>query len=139
MENKNIKLTQTVHDYFSRNQFDKCVELAAETVQITAYAFGMTFNGRDEFRAFMQGFKQAFPDMVIEHNNILGDGSQVAVEFTAKGTHTGPLQTPAGEIPASGKKVALNVIEVYEWDNDRFTKMANYQDSASLMRQIGAL
>jgi steroid delta-isomerase-like uncharacterized protein len=139
MENKNIKLTQAVHDYFSRNQFDKCVELAAETVQITAYAFGMTFNGREEFRGFMQGFKQAFPDMVIEHNNILGDGSQVAVEFTAKGTHTGPLQTPAGEIPASGKKVALNVIEVYEWDNGRFTKMANYQDSASLMRQIGAL
>jgi steroid delta-isomerase-like uncharacterized protein len=139
MENKNINLTQAVHDYFSRNQFDKCVELAAETVQITAYAFGMTFNGREEFRSFMQGFKQAFPDMTITHDNILADGDKVAVEFTARGTHTGPLQTPAGAIPASGNKVSLNVIEVYEWHNGRFTKMANYQDSGSLMRQIGAL
>ncbi|MCA9996163.1 MAG: ester cyclase [Anaerolineales bacterium] len=137
--NQNKDLTKAVHTHFSKNQFDKCVDLAAENVQIVAYAFGMTFNGRNEFRGFMQGFKQAFPDMTISHDNVLADGNKVAVEFTAQGTHTGPLQTPAGEIPASGNKVSLNVIEVYEWENGRFTKMANYQDSASLMRQIGAM
>lgn len=135
----NKTLTKSIHDYFSKNQFDKCVELADEKVQIVAHAFGLTFNGRDEFRGFMQGFKQAFPDMTISHDNILADGDKVAVEFTARGTHTGPLQTPAGEIPASGKKVSLNVVEVYDWHNGRFTKMANYQDSASLMRQIGVM
>lgn len=139
MENPNVALTKSIHHNFSMNQFEKCVELAAENVQIVAHAFGLTFNGHDEFRGFMQGFKQAFPDMVITHNNILSDGNQVAVEFTAKGTHAGPLQTPNGAIPASGNKVSLNVIEVYEWQNGKFTKMANYQDSGSLMRQIGVM
>ena len=139
MTNQNISLTKEIHDNFSKNQFDTYVELAAENVQIVAHAFGLTFNGRNEFRGFMQGFKQAFPDMTISHDNVLADGSKVAVEFTARGTHTGPLQTPAGDIPASGKKVVLDVVEVYEWHNGKFTKMANYQDSGSLMRQIGAI
>jgi len=137
MDNK--ILTKALHDNFSENQIDKCVELADEKVQVVAHAFGQEFHGRDEFRKFMMGFKEAFPDMIIAHNSILAEGEKVAVEFTAHGTHTGSLQTPSGEIPASGKKVSLNVVEIIEWKNGHVTKISNYQDSGSLMRQIGAM
>jgi hypothetical protein len=63
----------------------------------------MTFRGRDEFSHFMMGFKQAFPDMVIRHKNVVTKGSKVAVEFTASGTHTGSLQTPNGLVPATNQ------------------------------------
>ncbi|MCB0522827.1 MAG: ester cyclase [Saprospiraceae bacterium] len=139
MENNHSKLTQQLHDYFSANQFDKCAELAAPDVRVTAHAFGMSFHGQEEFRNFMMGFKQAFPDMVLHHDSLVSNGNKVAVEFTATGTHTGPLQTPAGPIPASGKKVALKVAEFYEWENGKFKEMANYQDAGTLMRQIGAM
>ena len=139
MENPNVKLTKEIHDNFSSNQFEKCANLAAPNVEITAHAFGMTFKGKQEFGHFMQGFKQAFPDMVIRHDSIVGNGNKVAVEFTATGTHTGPLKTPNGDIPPSGKKVNLKVAEFYEWENGHFTKMKNYQDAADLMRQIGAM
>ena len=139
MQNQNEQLTRELHNHFSNNQFDKCVELADENVQITAHAIGMNFNGREEFRNFMQGFKQAFPDMRLQHKNIVSNGNKVAVEFTATGTHTGTLQTPAGPIPPSGKTVELYVAEFYEWNDGKFTKMVNYQDAGSLMRQIGAM
>lgn len=139
MDNQNVNLTKEVHDNFSADNFDRCMELADENVQVVAHAFGMTFNGKEEFGNFMQGFKQAFPDMKLEHKNIVGDGNKVAVEFTAHATHTGPLQTPGGVIPASGKKVELNVSEFYEWENGKFKRMSNYQDAGSLMRQIGAM
>ncbi len=139
MEHQYEKLTRDIHDHFSANRFDRCVALAAEDVQVVAHAFGMTFNGRDEFRNFMAGFKQAFPDMRLEHVNIVSNGGRVAVEFTAYGTHTGPLQTPAGTIPPSGNEVTLNVAEFYEWQDGLFTRMVNYQDAGSLMRQIGAM
>ncbi|MBK8504240.1 MAG: ester cyclase [Saprospiraceae bacterium] len=139
MKNSNEELTREVHDCFSKNNFDKCVKLASPNVKVTAHAFGMTFNGPEEFRAFMQGFKEAFPDMVVHHDSIVSEGGRVAVEFTAKGTHTGPLKTPAGVVPPSGKKVELKVAEFYQWNNGRFTSMSNYQDAASLMRQIGAM
>jgi steroid delta-isomerase-like uncharacterized protein len=139
MKNFNEELTRELHAGFSANDFEKCVKLASPNVRVTAHAFGMTFNGPEEFRAFMQGFKEAFPDMVLQHDSIVGEGGRVAVEFTAKGTHSGPLRTPAGTIPPSGKKVELKVAEFYEWNNGRFTSMSNYQDAGSLMRQIGAM
>ena len=138
MDNQYENLTKEVHDSFSADNFSRCMELADENVQVIAHAFGMTFNGKQEFGNFMQGFKQAFPDMTLEHKNIIAQGNKVAVEFTAHGTHTGPLQTPAGTIPPSGKKIALNVSEFYEWENGKFVRMANYQDAGSLMQQIGS-
>lgn len=139
MENQNEKLTKEVHDNFSSDNFDRCLELADENVEITAHAINMNFKGKDEFRNFMMSFKSAFPDMKLIHKNILSSGNKTAVEFIAEATHTGTLQTPAGDIPPSGNKIKLNVSEFYEWENGKFKKMSNYQDIGSLMRQIGAL
>ncbi|NOT36606.1 MAG: SnoaL-like domain-containing protein [Saprospiraceae bacterium] len=135
----NAEMTSKVHDLFSKNQFDECTKYATPNVQIVAHSMGASFNGQEEFLNFMAGFKQAFPDMVITHNNILGIGEKVAVEFTAIGTHTGPLQTPNGAIPASGKKVELKVSEFWEWKDGKISKITNYQDAVSLLRQIGAM
>jgi steroid delta-isomerase-like uncharacterized protein len=140
MANNNEQLTRDLHGYFSQNQFEKCLEMASDDIKINAYAIGMTFNGKDQFMGFMQGFKSAFPDMVINHTNILSSGNKVAVEFTAKGTHTGTLHTPGGDIPATGKPISLNVSEFYEWDdNGKLKSFSNYQDIATLLRQIGAM
>ncbi len=139
MGKKYEQLTRELHDLFSNNEFDKCLEMVAENAEITSMAAQMTFRGRSEFANFMMGFKQAFPDVTITHKNMVTNGNKVAVEFTATGTHTGPLQGPTGVIPPTGKKVTINASEFIEWQDGRFTKLVNYQDSASLMRQIGVI
>jgi steroid delta-isomerase-like uncharacterized protein len=139
MENQNEALTRQLHDSFSADQFSDCLAMAADDVRINAYAFNMNFNGKQEFLGFMQGFKQAFPDMKIRYRNVISQDNKVAVEFTAAGTHTGPLQTPAGSIPPTGKSVELDVVELLEWDNGKLKSIHNYQDAGSLMRQIGAM
>lgn len=139
IENQNLSLTRKIHDHFSANQFDACLDMAAENVKITAYAFGMVFNGKTEFNEFMQGFKQAFPDMKLEHTNEICEGDRVGLQMTAKGTHTGPLQTPLGIIPPSGKTVELKVAEFFVWNNGLLQSIDNYQDAGTLLRQIGAM
>ncbi len=139
MENQNEQLTCQLHDTFSNDQFDKTMELVSENVQVKAYAFGMTFNNKDGFAGFMQSFKTAFPDIKIKHTNIVSYGKNVAVEFTAQGTHNGPLQTPAGAIPATGKPVTFTVSEFMVWENGKLMSLHNYQDAGSIMRQIGAM
>lgn len=139
MTTTNEQLTCEIHDYFSNNQFEKCIDMATDDVQVTAYAIGVVFNGKEQFMGFMQGFKQAFPDLTIHHTNILSSGNQVAVEFTGQGTHTGNLQTPAGVIPASGNVVKFNVAEFMIWENGKLKSIANYQDSGTMLRQIGVV
>src|ERR1043166_8652995 len=132
MKNTSKENSVAIHDAFSKNEFDKVLALCHDDVEVHAYAFGMTFHGKDGFMSFMQSFKSAFPDVMIQHNNIIEQDDRVALEFTGNGTHTGDLQTPAGAIPATGKKVELTVSEFMVWENGKLKSLHNYQDAGSL-------
>ena len=135
--NTNIEqLTREIHDTFSNNQLDKTLEFVSDNVKVSAYAFGLSFQGREGFAGFIQGLKTAFPDIVINHTNLISSGNQVAVELIAHGTHTGPLHTPNGIIPPSGRKVDFTVSEFMVWEHDKLVNLHNYQDAGSIMRQI---
>lgn len=135
----NQERTKAVHDAFSRNRYDDVLALAADDIEVVAYAVGQTLHGKEQFRDFFMAFKTAMPDLVIEHTNTIAAGDQVVVEFVAIGTHTGPLMTPAGTVPASGNRVTLHVIEVHQWRDGKLSRMVNYQDSMSLLVQVGAI
>ena len=136
----NAAISKKAHMLFSENKFDEVVALAADNIQVISYAAGQTFNGKDEFRNFMAGFKTAFPDLKINHTNVFEDGKgNVALEFEATGTHTGPLAGPGGTIPPTGKSVKLFVSETHRIENGKIVAIHNYQDSGSLMAQLGVL
>jgi steroid delta-isomerase-like uncharacterized protein len=134
---ENAALARRIYQLFSDDKLDDALELVAEDVEAVLVPFGQTFHGREGFTGFMQGFKGAFPDIRISVTNQVATDDQVVSEFTARGTHTGPLQTPAGAIPATGRTVDLIVCEVMRVKNGRITSLHNYQDAASIMRQLG--
>jgi steroid delta-isomerase-like uncharacterized protein len=135
----NARLTRTIYDLFNQDKIEEALAYATEDVTLNLYALGLDFVGREGFAAFMQGFKQAFPDLKIEVTNQVADDDQVACEITAVGTHNGPLATPAGQIPPTGKTVHFTVCEVWKIRDGKFYSLHNYQDSASIMRQIGLM
>lgn len=133
----NAALARRIYQLFSDDKLDDALELVAEDVEAVLVPFGQTFHGRDGFTGFMQGFKGAFPDIRISVTNQVATDEQVVSEFTARGTHTGPLQTPAGAIPPTGRTVDFIVCEVIRVKNGRIASLHNYQDAASIMRQLG--
>src|SRR5690242_4758046 len=100
--------------------------------------FGQVHHGHAGFREFMSAFTTAFPDIRIEVKRQVADDSRVVAELIAHGTHKGPLLTPGGAIPATGKKVTFTVCEVWDIDAGKLVGLRNYQDAASILRQIGA-
>lgn len=135
----NAALSAELHARFSRNDLAGALELADDDIEMIGYGLGLNLKGKEAFLNFMQARKTAFPDINVEHTNVVANGDQVAVEFVATGTHTGPLKTPTGEIPASGNPVTLNVLELHTWRDGKLVKIVQYQDVASTMRQIGVL
>jgi steroid delta-isomerase-like uncharacterized protein len=133
----NAALARRIYQLFSDDKLDDALELVTEDVEAVLVPFGQTFNGREGFTTFMQGFKGAFPDIRISVTNQVATDDQVVSEFTARGTHTGPLQTPAGAIPATGRTVDFIVCEVMRVKNGRIVSLHNYQDAASIIRQLG--
>ena len=135
----NAALARRIYQLFSDDKLDDALELVTEDVEAVLVPFGQTFHGRDGFTGFMQGFKGAFPDIRISVTNQMATDDQVVSEFTARGTHTGPLQTPAGAIPPTGRTVDFIVCEVMRIKHGRIASLHNYQDAASIMRQLGLI
>jgi steroid delta-isomerase-like uncharacterized protein len=135
----NAELSHELHNAFSEDRYDDVLALAADDIEVVAHSVGQTFRGKQQFRDFFMSFKTALPDLTIRAINTIAEGDHVAVEFVASGTHTGPLMTPGGAIPASNNQVKLNVCEVHQWKDGKLSRLVNYQDAMSLMVQVGAL
>lgn len=66
-------------------------------------------------------------------------GDTVVAEGTWSATHTGPLATPAGEVPATGIAVRLPFVVVLRTAGDGVASMHVYYDQLSFMAQLGLI
>ena len=133
------QLAREMYGRFGRNDFQGVLELVTDDIEATIIPFGQTFKGKEGFLQFMHGFKDAFPDMEINiDNQVIGD-DQVVNEISTTVVHTGTLETPAGAVPPTGRTVNFTVCEVWGIRDGKVASLRNYQDAASLMRQLGIM
>lgn len=134
----NAEMARNLYAAFNRGDLEGALEAAADDVVVLLTPFGQTFRGKAGFKDFMGGFKQAFPDLKITVTNQVASESHVVCECSWTGTHTGPLVSPAGEIPPTGKPVAGALFcEVWEIRDGKLVHLTNYQDVSSWLRQLG--
>ncbi len=135
----NATLARRIYELFSNDDFEGALALAAEDVEVVFVPAGQTFRGHEGFMQFMQNFKTAFPDIKLTITNQVATEDSVVSEFIASGTHTGPLMSPAGEIPPTGKRAEWPVCEVWRTRDGKLTSIHNYQDMATMLRQLGLI
>lgn len=83
-------------------------------------------------------FREAFPDAKGTPQLVLVDDRNVTSITWVTGTHTGPLKTPSGEIPPTGKKIGEFVFHSVTLDAaNRATSEVLVNDMGSLLFQLG--
>jgi hypothetical protein len=63
----------------------------------------------------------------------------VASEHIGSFTNTAPLQSPAGEIPPTGRRAELQIAEVYQMKDGKLALLRAYYDVATMLRQLGVM
>src|SRR6267378_6325967 len=97
----------------------------------------MKLKGPQANKEYNQNFITAFPDARADAKNIFAQGNHVIVEGVFTGTHNGTLKTPMGEVPATGKKVKGEYVQIFEVDRGLVKKAQLMFDQVQLMTQIG--
>ena len=64
--------------------------------------------GRATLERRLAVFDEGTPDVQISVDEVIADGNRIGVRYTARGTHTGPLRLPMGEIQPSGKEFSYS-------------------------------
>ena len=88
--------------------------------------------GPDAFLAFQSAFLQAIPDMQIEIVNLLADETDVCIQWTATGTHSGP---GLGMAP-SGQKVSFRGVTWFQTKNSQVVGGRDFWNQEALMRTL---
>lgn len=106
--------------------------LAHDVEMVTPLA---TLNGPEEVRAYVQGMHATFTDW---HHDVAVEsaGELVVAEGTWNGTHTGPMPTPRGELPATGKRVTLPFAGIFRVRDGQIVSVHNYFDQMAFMAQV---
>ena len=94
--------------------------------------------GAEKIVELNQGWKTAFPDAAGTVTSAIASGNMAVLEVTWKGTHTGPLGTAEGTIPASGKHQETPAVCVFVFEGGKINESRMYFDALTLLKQIGA-
>jgi steroid delta-isomerase-like uncharacterized protein len=95
--------------------------------------------GAAAFRAMGEAFRTAAPDNRIEAVRTFETGDTIIVEGVYSGTHTGPLASPAGSIPATGRAFSFPFCDVLRAQDGKFVSHHIYWDNVTFLAQLGLL
>jgi steroid delta-isomerase-like uncharacterized protein len=97
------------------------------------------FEGGDAAAQYGMGWIRAFPDARITVNNEVASGAWVAQEITFEGTHEDTLHGPAGDIPATHKRLVGRAVQIFKVEGDAITDTRLYYDQVQVMTQLGLM
>lgn len=107
----------------------------AEDAVFHVMAMPTPFVGREAVAGVIEMFFQggAFTDTHMELRSMVADGSRLVIEFLYEGTNTGVFL----HRPATGERVSMPMIGIYEIEAGYIVRARLYYDCALMLRQLG--
>jgi steroid delta-isomerase-like uncharacterized protein len=100
---------------------------------------GAEMRGFEAMKPLLAAYIGAFPDMRHHVKHWVASGDAVAVELEVTGTHTGPMPTPKGLVPATGRKVVWESCDYIRVKDGRIISWHGYYDSVPFLAALGLL
>ena len=135
---ENIEVVRRFGEALTNRDWAAFDELVAEDCEWTDVPSGRTMHGRDELIAGCKSFTTAFPDFSVESVTLIGQGDLVANEWSARGTHDGPLPRPdGGHDEPTGRSFARSGVGIVELRNHQIVRYRDHFDRQAMTLQLG--
>ena len=108
----------------------------------TDMSIGVTYRGHDGPMGVgktVEVYAKAFPDMHREIHRFYNVDDLVIAELHLQGTHKGPLPTPMGILPPTGKRMDAPCCDVFRLVNGKIQSFNCYPSGTVIFAQLGVL
>ena len=117
-------------------------ELAAPDM-LLQYSLHEPRRGREDIKAFMTGFREAFPDLNFwGAADLIVEGDYVVGRWEGGGTHTGPAFSDflSGSLPAAtGRKMRFMGTTVLKIVDGKIVEEVGLDDGVTALTQLGLI
>jgi steroid delta-isomerase-like uncharacterized protein len=135
----NLHLATEIYNLVNQNDIDHLRDHYAKNVTLESEGTHEKIKGRDGVVEYVRNFKTAFPDLQLKLTRQVVSTNYVVNEYTANGTHHGPLHSPTGDIRPTGRAISVPVCEVMHMKDGEIISSRQYWDSATLLNQLGVI
>ena len=125
------------HESWDLRDPDRGAAVIAEDCHLEDVARGELLQGPEAYKRDYHRWRTAFPDGECKVTHVIVQGNWAVVEFTNRGTQTGPLHSSLGEFPPSGRFMEARYCSVMRVKDGKVVEGRDYYDSASIARQLG--
>jgi len=126
------------NDAWNAQDLGAIMAMHAPDMVFANHTAGETAEG-EAVRGHIAGIFEAWPDMRFETRRLYVREGVVTQEWTATATHSRPMRRGEIEVPASGKTVSWDGIDVIPFEDGLIKRKDVYSDSVSILRQVGLL
>lgn len=126
-------IRRLIEEVIGRGNFALVDEFVAE--DYVGHSTSPELNTREGHKQFLVALRRAFPDLELIIEDQIAEGDQVVTRWTARGTHRAEF---AG-VPATGKRVVMNGIDIDRVANGKLVECWTKSDDLGLLKQIGAI
>ena len=135
---------QELQDFIDRynaawndHDVDAIVSMHTEDSVFENHVTGDVNVGREQIGRAISGIFAVFPDLSFEARRAYIRDDLVVQEWTARGTHEGPMTRSGIELEPTGKKVEYKGMDVIPIRDGLVARKDVYSDSITLLRQLG--
>jgi steroid delta-isomerase-like uncharacterized protein len=91
--------------------------------------------GPEGFKQLVTMYRNAFPDLHLDLDNLIAEGDTVVSRWTGRGTHNGELMG----IPPTGKQVTVTGVVISRFAGGKAVEDWELIDSLGMLQQLGAI
>lgn len=90
---------------------------------------------RNGLRKGWEDFVKGYPDLNAKTNFMVADSEYVTMQYTIMGTNTGSVMG----MPATGKKINVDGVDIVRFKNGKAVEHWGYMDEMKMMTQLGMM
>lgn len=128
-----------MEEFFNRKNVGFIDEIGAPDVVEHDSSLPEPIRGREALKQYWTSWLTAFPDLHLTIEDEIAEGDMVVQRVTVRGTHTGPLMSPGGPIPPTGKGAEWTAVHIARIVNGRLVEGWGMADVMGLMQQLGLI
>ncbi|MDJ1430601.1 ester cyclase [Halostagnicola sp. A-GB9-2] len=122
-------------EIWTDGNLDAIDEIFAETFVLHDPSTDERQQGPQEYREYVETYREAFPDVAYEVEAVIGEGEMVALRYTAQGTHEGSFMG----IEPTDERVSVSGMEMYRVEDGKIAEMWTNYDALGLLQEVGAV
>ena len=132
-----IRIARVNVEAYNSSDWQQLSDVLAPDVIYDEVGTQRRLQGVDKMIEVYQGWKQVAPDGHGTITKAFASGNLVTLEVVWTGTQTGPLESPEGVLPPTGRQWVVPGAQVISFEGDKIKELRQYFDMMTLLKHIG--